>query len=102
MTSENTKTVENRAKKLKVDYLYQGKKHGGKLNAILDICEKEAITIKQVAYIGDDINCFELLSNVGVAACPKNALEQIKGIPNIIKLDKNGGVGVVENFIRNQ
>ena len=34
ITSENTKIVENRAQKLKVDYLYQGKKHGGKLDSV--------------------------------------------------------------------
>ncbi|GAL78674.1 N-acetylneuraminate cytidylyltransferase [Algibacter lectus] len=29
ITSENTKIVERRANKLKVDYLFQGKEHGG-------------------------------------------------------------------------
>ena len=41
---------------------------------IKKLCEKENIDINQVAYIGDDINCFELLSNVGIAACPLNAV----------------------------
>tara|TARA_R110001583_G_scaffold192512_1_gene359084 strand:- start:4270 stop:5418 length:1149 start_codon:yes stop_codon:yes gene_type:complete len=98
VTSENTKIVENRAKKLKVDYLYQGKKHGGKLNAVLDICKQEDIDLSEVAYIGDDINCMELLSKVGVAACPDNALEKIKSIPNIIQLNKKGGEGVIREF----
>lgn len=98
VTSENTKIVANRAKKLKVDFLYQGKKHGGKLNAVLEICRKEKINISEVAYIGDDINCFELLSEVGLGACPSNALSEIKQIPNIIVLDKKGGEGVVREF----
>lgn len=98
VTSENTKIVENRAKKLKVDYLYQGKEHGGKLNAVLEICEAEKISINQVAYIGDDINCFELLSIVGVAACPSNALNKIKSIQGIHILNKKGGEGVVREF----
>lgn len=98
VTSEQTKIVETRARKLKVDYLYQGKKHGGKLDCVLEICKKEKIELNEVAYIGDDINCFELLSKVGVAVCPKNALDKIKAIPNIIKLEKNGGEGVVREF----
>lgn len=49
--------------------------------------------------VGDDVNCFELLSNIGFAACPNNAVEKIKLIPNIIKLEKNGGEGVVREFI---
>lgn len=98
ITSENTMIVANRAKKLKVDFLYQGKKHGGKLNAVLDICSKENIHINEVAYIGDDINCFELLCEVGLAACPSNAVAKIKQIPNIIVLEKKGGEGVVREF----
>lgn len=100
ITSENTKMVENRAKKLKVDYLYQGKKYGGKLSAILEMCEKENITLENVAYIGDDVNCFDALSNVGLAACPADAEPEILNIPNILKMTKKGGEGCVREFSR--
>lgn len=99
ITSENTKIVENRAKKLKVDYLYQRLEHKGKLDIAKEICQKENITLNEVAYIGDDINCKELLQSVGLAACPVNALEEIKNIPNIIKLSKCGGDGAVREFV---
>jgi len=66
ITSENTKIVQNRAKKLKVDYLYQGLEHMGKLDIVKEICKKENITLDEVAYIGDDINCKELLENDSV------------------------------------
>jgi YrbI family 3-deoxy-D-manno-octulosonate 8-phosphate phosphatase len=99
ITSENTKIVERRAAKLKVDYLYQGKKDGGKLGAAKEICEKEGIELNEVAYIGDDINCFELLNHVGMAACPSNAVKTIKNIPNIIQLKRAGGDGAVREFI---
>ncbi|WP_298542632.1 acylneuraminate cytidylyltransferase [uncultured Aquimarina sp.] len=98
ITSENTELVKRRANKLKVDYLYQGKRDGGKLSAALEICKKEGIEIDNVAYIGDDINCLELLSAVGLSACPSNALEKIKNIPGIIQLSKKGGEGVVREF----
>ncbi len=96
ITSETTRIVERRAAKLKVDYLYQGT--WKKLEAALEICAKENISIKETAYIGDDINCIELLSNVGLAACPANALPKVKAIPNIIHLEKKGGEGVVREF----
>lgn len=99
ITSENTKIVANRAKKLKVDYLYQGLEHKGKLDIAKEICEKEGIKLEEVAYIGDDINCKELLQSVGLAACPANALEEIKNIPSIIKLSKCGGDGAVREFV---
>ena len=98
ITSENTKIVENRAKKLKVDFLYQGLEHKGKLDIAKEICKELNISLDEVAYIGDDINCKELLSSVGISACPSNALEEIKNIPNIIKLSKAGGEGAVREF----
>ena len=94
ITSEQTKIVENRAKKLKVDYLYQGMFGGNKLEAALDACKKEHISLKEVAYIGDDINCKKLLENVGFAFCPTDATEEIKNVSNITILKTKGGNGV--------
>ena len=99
ITTENTQLVERRAAKLKVDYLYQGKNTGGKLQTALEICQKEGITLAEAAYIGDDINCYELLCNVGLAACPADAVEKIKSISNINILSRKGGEGVVREFI---
>ena len=99
VTSENTKLVERRFLKLRLDYLYQGKREGGKLASVKEICEKEGITLAEVAYIGDDVNCFELLSAVGLAACPADALDTIKNIPGIVQMKKKGGEGCVREFV---
>ncbi len=99
ITSENTNMVERRFNKLKLDYLYHGKREGGKLASVKEICEKEGITLDEVAYIGDDVNCFELLSSVGLAACPGDALDAIKNISGIIQMKKKGGEGCVREFV---
>ncbi len=99
ITSENTKIVSNRAKKMKIDYLYQDLEHKGKLEIAKEICKKENISLDEVAYIGDDINCKELLESVGIRACPSNALDTVKDISNIIKLSKKGGDGAVREFV---
>ena len=99
ITSEDTKLVERRFQKLKLDYLYQGKRDGGKLSSVKEICEKEGISLANVAYIGDDVNCFELLSSVGLAACPADALDTIKNIPGILQMKKKGGEGCVREFV---
>ncbi len=99
ITSENTQIVARRAAKLKVDYIYQGKRDDGKLGAAKEICEREGFSLDQVAYIGDDINCLELLKNVGIAACPNNAVSVVKRIPNIIQLSKCGGEGALREFV---
>lgn len=98
ITSEISKIVEERAKKLKVDYYFCGVKNEEKLNVVREVCRKENIPLENVAYIGDDVNCKELLSNVGLAACPANAVDEIKNIPGIIKLSKKGGEGAVREF----
>ena len=98
ITSGNTKIVENRAKKLKVDFLRQGIEHNGKLEVVKKICQNENILLSEVAYIGDDINCKELLQSVGLAACPLDAVQEVKDILNIITLSKKGGDGAVREF----
>ena len=98
ITSENTKIVENRARKLKIDFLRQSKRDGGKVAAAMEICNELGITFNEVAYIGDDINCYELLSSVSVAACPADALPKIKSIHNILTMTKKGGEGCVREF----
>lgn len=99
ITSEDTCIVKNRAKKLKVDYLRQGKRDGGKLQAAKEICEEMDISLQEVAYIGDDINCIELLSNTGVAACPADACEEVKSMRNIHIMNCKGGEGCVREFV---
>lgn len=99
ITSENTEIVANRAKKLKIDFLVQGKRDGGKLAAAQEICDQLEITLNEVAYIGDDINCRELLEAVGVAACPADGNAIIKNIPSIKVMNRNGGEGCVREFI---
>ncbi len=99
ITSENTKIVENRTKKLKIDYLSQSKRNGGKIAAAQEICDELRISWDEVAYIGDDINCFELLSKVGLAACPADACDKVKTISGIHVLTKKGGEGCVREFV---
>ena len=98
ITSEKTKIVEKRAQKLKLDYLYQGKKDGGKLEVVLSICEKEGFSLNEVAYIGDDINCIQLLEAVGYKACPSNSRPEIKRIKDIKKIKAKGGTGAVREW----
>jgi len=99
ITSEVTAIVERRAKKLQVDYLVQGKGYGDKLSAALDMCEREGISLREVAYVGDDINCINLLEQVGVSACPVNATDPVKALPSILHLGRRGGDGAVREFI---
>jgi N-acylneuraminate cytidylyltransferase len=99
VTGEETSIITNRAEKLKVDYVYQGVSSKGKIEVAKKICNKEGITFSEIAYIGDDINCKELLESVALAACPANATSKIKEIPGIISMAKSGGQGAVREFV---
>lgn len=97
ITSENTKIVEDRAKKMKVDYVFQGVED--KLSVARDLCKVENISLDDMSYIGDDINDLELLQEVKHKACPKNAMRNIKSIKNIVRLETDGGFGAVREFV---
>ena len=97
LTTEDRELNRRRAKKLGLDFDFHGAKD--KLQIVKNLCEKENVSLDEIAYIGDDVNCFELLSNAGISACPMNTVSKIKSIPNIIQLQKNGGDGVVREFV---
>lgn len=98
ITSEDRELNKRRAEKLNADFFFQGKKNGGKLTVANEIVKKMGITLNEVAYIGDDVNCYELLTNVGLAACPADACERIKNIPGIMILSRKGGDACVREF----
>ena len=99
ITSEMTEIVSRRAAKLGVDFLVQGRRDGGKLAAAVEIAGSLGLTMEQVAYIGDDVNCAELLRHAGVAACPADAMPRVKTIPGIMVMSLRGGEGCVREFI---
>jgi len=98
ITSEDRKLNQRRSKKLKVDFLRQGKASGGKVAVAEEIAKELGITMKEIAYIGDDVNCIELLSAVGIAACPADACDKVKNIPGVNVMTKKGGEGCVREF----
>ena len=96
ITGENTDIVANRAKKLGVDYLFQGVTN--KLEVASRLCAELSIELKDVAYIGDDIADLELLNSVGISAIPKGAYIQNLIIPSYITKIP-GGYGAFREFV---
>lgn len=88
--------VLNRAKTLKIDHVYVGREQ--KINILNQWCEKLNISLDEVAMIGDDINDLSIMYQVGLSACPKDAVQEVKKEVDIV-LTKNGGAGVVREFI---
>lgn len=101
LTAEDTHIVANRAKKMKIDFLYQGVKD--KLTLMRELCVQEGLKLEDVIYVGDDINDKALLEQVGLAFAPANAQAEIKLLNNVKHLPVKGGEGVIRsiyNFLK--
>lgn len=96
LTGENTEIVRRRAEKLKVDYLYLGVKN--KLAIAQELCKELQIELRDVAYIGDDLNDMALLKQVGWAGVPISAPEYVRSLASV-QLEKSGGDGVFREFV---
>lgn len=96
ITGENQKLNINRAKKIQVDELHQGVKD--KVEVIKSLCEKYHIELKNVAYVGDDINDLNAIKIVGFGCAVNNANNEVKQYARFIS-KKNGGEGAVREII---
>ena len=96
LTGENTEIVRRRAEKLKIDYLYLGVKD--KVAIAKELCRTLQIDLKDVAYIGDDINDMKLLQLVGWAGVPASSPDYVRTL-STVSLSKRGGEGVFREFV---
>jgi YrbI family 3-deoxy-D-manno-octulosonate 8-phosphate phosphatase len=97
ITSEKVGIVTLRAEQLKIDHVMTGV--NAKLKAAEAISLKTGISLAEMAFIGDDINDYDLLTAVGFAACPADAQDIIKAIHRIRVMRSAGGAGAVREFI---
>lgn len=92
------KILDTRAKMLGVKFVYAGDEE--KVTVMKKWCSQLKISLDEVAHVADDINDINLLSAVGLSACPADSMEKVKKIAKII-LKKKGGDGCVREFIDN-
>ena len=95
ITKEKTDIVEHRAKKLKIDHIYIG--IDDKVKALEDISHRSGIPLKNIAYIGDDINDKEVLKAAGFSVVPNNCEEPLRSIADYVCIN-DGGCGCVREI----
>ena len=95
VTQERTRLVARRAEKLAIPELHQGVMD--KLSVIRDMAMRHGISLRQVAYIGDDVNDIEALKAVGFSAAPADSLPQVLDIVDYVCRQK-GGEGAVREL----
>lgn len=99
ITARSSNIVEKRAKDLSINHVYQGAKN--KINALNEMMSKYNLKFNEIAYVGDDLPDICILEKVGFAACPADAVEEVRKVSCFIS-SRNGGKGAVReiaNFI---
>lgn len=96
ITGRQSKSVEIRAKELHIDFLYQGITN--KVEVLNEIVSLLNIHVKNVLYMGDDINDLPIIKVVGISAAPKDAVEIVKRSVDFVS-QCNGGNGAVREAI---
>ncbi len=95
ITGEISPSVAKRAEKLKITELHLGIKD--KLQVLIQIMVNRNLTKNNIAYIGDDVNDIEIMQNVGLTACPSDAISFTKEIADYI-CENKGGEGCFREF----
>jgi len=95
LSTEKNKTVAARADKLKIPVL-QGVED--KVGALKEMAGKERFDLKNVLYVGNDLNDYQIMRLCGFSVCPADSHPKIKEISNIT-LRTNGGNGVVRELL---
>ena len=69
-----------------------------KMDTLNKLCSTLGICLENVAIIGDDVNDLAVMEKIGLAACPRDAVNSVKQVCDII-LTLKGGQGCVREFI---
>lgn len=96
ISGKTSKSLEIRAKKLRIDELRQGILD--KKPVLDEILKKYRLKAEEVAYIGDDLGDLEVIRSVGLAGAVADAHPVIKKHCHFI-CRQSGGRGAVREFI---
>jgi len=82
ITGGNSEAVRQRFQGLGIKEVYLA--IGNKLKVFHEIVKRDNLKMENILYMGDDIPDYEIMREVGVAACPADAAQEIKHISKYI------------------
>ncbi len=82
ITGGNSEAVRQRFEGLGIKEIYLA--IGNKLEVFHEIVKRDNLKMENILYMGDDIPDYEIMKEVGVAACPADAAQEIKHISKYI------------------
>jgi N-acylneuraminate cytidylyltransferase len=95
LSTEKNQIVTTRANKLKIPAL-QG--INNKVEALKEIADKEGFNLKNILYVGNDLNDYQVMKLCGFSVCPADSHPKIKEIASIV-LKTNGGNGIARELL---
>ena len=94
ITAEASAAVKIRAKRVRVDKVYQ---NHYKIRSLADIKKRFKVSEEEICFIGDDLIDIPLLRRVGLAVAVPNAVPEVKEMVYHIT-QKKGGEGAVREM----
>ena len=88
--------VRNRLRALGIYDIYLGAHHKGE--PFQDVLDSYELSPDEILYMGDDMPDIEVMEQVAVAACPQDAVADVKAVSNYIS-HKKGGEGCVRDIV---
>jgi len=88
--------VRIRLRNLGIDEIHLGAQD--KVETLETVCSRHGIEPQHILYMGDDLPDFHVMQKVGLAACPQDAVPEIKAISHYIS-HRSGGRGAVRDVI---
>jgi 3-deoxy-D-manno-octulosonate 8-phosphate phosphatase (KDO 8-P phosphatase) len=95
ITGELSGSVKKRAEKLKITELFQGVLN--KKELLEEILKRRNYKPENIAFIGDDVNDYEIIKMVGLSASPSDGMTYIKDIVDYVCKER-GGYGAFREF----
>lgn len=96
ITGGNSEAVRKRFEGLGITEVHLG--IGNKLEVYHQIVKQDKLRPASILYMGDDIPDYQIMKEVGVAACPADAAEEVKHISHYIS-PFAGGRGCVRDVL---
>ena len=95
ISTEKNPVVTARAEKLKIPVL-QG--INSKMKSIQDLANRKRFNLKNILYVGNDVNDYHAMQLCGFTACPSDSHKSIRNIADLT-LSSKGGDGVVRELL---
>ena len=95
ITGRCSPIIRRRARELGIVEVCENVKE--KRSALAELLQKYNLSLNETAYVGDDLNDLPVLTQVGLACAPANAVEEEKQVCHFVA-EKKGGCGAVRQI----